>query len=194
MDPYKWENRVRFAVRYMYDTDNNGYLDVNDFDCLALKYTILEGKGKYNPELHGSNKKKMLDLWNEMAEIADYNKDGQVSVEEFKQVVQQACVGKKFDQFPQSLKYAIDSKFNSTDLNSDGKISLEEFRVDCVNRAAFQDVTEIDECFNKLLNDEDKGKGGISQPRYQELYAQFLGTPEGVPQGSYLFGPLAVYD
>lgn len=194
MDPYKWENRVRFVVRHMYDTDNNGYLDVNDFDSLALRITILEGKGKYNPEAHEGNKKVMHDLWSEMAELADYNKDGQVTVEEFKQGVQTVCVGKKFDQFPQSLKHAINCKFNATDLNSDGKISLEEFRIDCVNRAAFNEISEVDDTFNKLLNDEDKATGGISLKRYQELYAQFLGVPEGSPQGSYLFGPLSVYE
>jgi len=178
----------------MYDTDANGYLDVNDFECLALKYTIFEGKGAYNPELHETKKKVMQDLWHEMSELADYNKDGQVSVEEFKQGVQTVCVGKKFEQFPQSLKHAIICKFNATDLNSDGKVSLEEFRVDCVNRAAFQDIQDIDDCYNKLLNDDDKAKGGICQERYQELYAQFIGCPEGCPQGAYLFGPLAIVE
>ena len=34
----------------MYDTDNNGYLDKNDFDCLAVKITIMEGKGKWDDD------------------------------------------------------------------------------------------------------------------------------------------------
>lgn len=194
MDPYKWDNRVRFVVRHMYDTDNNGYLDVNDFECLALKYTIFEGKGAYNPELHQNNKKVMNDLWHEMAELADYNKDGQVSVEEFKQGVQSVCVGKKFEQFPQSLKHAIKCKFHATDLNGDGLVTLEEFRMDCVNRSAFQDIQEIDDSYNKLTSDEDKAAGGISLIRYQELYAQFIGCPDADVPGSHLFGPLTVYE
>jgi Ca2+-binding EF-hand superfamily protein len=194
MDPYKWENRVRFVVRHMYDTDNNGYLDINDFESMALKYTIVEGKGAYNAEVHNTNKKIMHDLWHEMAELADYNKDGNVTVEEFKQGVQTVCVGKKFEQFPQSLKHAINCKFHATDLNGDGKVSLEEYRMDCVNRSAFQDIQEIDDCFNKLVTDEDKAKGGITKDRYQELYAQFIGSAEGDVPGSYLFGPLTVYE
>lgn len=192
MDPYSWENRVRFVVRYMYDTDNNGYLDINDFDCLALKYTVYEGKGAYNAELHEKNKKFMADLWSEMAGLADFNKDGQVTVEEFKQSVQDVCLGKKFEQFPQSLKHAIDCKFHATDLNGDGIISLEEYRMDCVTRSAFSEIKEIDASFDKLMIDADKKAGGISKTRYQELYAQFIGSPEVDVPGAYIFGPLSV--
>lgn len=193
MEPYQWDNRVRFVVKYMYDTDNNGYLDVYDFESLALKYTVYEGKGRYNAELHEKNKKIMIDLWSEMADLADFNKDGQVTVEEFKQGVKNVCVGKKFDQFPQSLKHAINCKFHATDLNGDGIITLEEFRMDCVSRSAFSDIQDIDDCYNKLLNDDDRASGGVTRTRYQELYAQFIGCPEADIPGSYLFGPLTVY-
>ncbi|XP_055942952.1 sarcoplasmic calcium-binding protein 1-like [Argiope bruennichi] len=193
MDAYKWDNRVRFVVRHMYDTDNNGYLDINDFESLALKYTIYEGKGAYNAELHEKNKRVMHDLWTEMAELADYNRDGQVTVEEFKQGVQSVCMGKTFEQFPQSLKHAINCKFHATDINGDGIVTLEEFRMDCVNRSAFQDIQEIDDSYNKLLNENDKKNGGITQARYQELYAEFIGSPETEVPGAHLFGPLTVY-
>ncbi|KAG8195633.1 hypothetical protein JTE90_017925 [Oedothorax gibbosus] len=190
MDAYKWDNRVRFVVRHMYDTDNNGYLDVNDFECLALKYTIYEGKGAYNAEVHARNKAIMHDLWHEMAELADYNRDGNVTVEEFKQGVQSVCMGKTFEQFPQSLKHAINCKYHATDINGDGLVTVEEFRMDCVNRSAFQEVKEIDDCYEKLLTDADKKAGGISLGRYQELYAQFIGSPDTDVPGAYLFGPL----
>ena len=45
-----WDNRIKFIVRFMYDIDNNGHLDKNDFDCLAVKNTIMEGKGAWNEE------------------------------------------------------------------------------------------------------------------------------------------------
>ena len=34
---YSWDNRVKFVVRFMYDIDNNGFLDKNDFECLAVR-------------------------------------------------------------------------------------------------------------------------------------------------------------
>ena len=45
---YSWENRIKFLVRYMYDLDNNGFLNKNDFDCLAVKFTVMEGRGAWN--------------------------------------------------------------------------------------------------------------------------------------------------
>ncbi|XP_076349790.1 sarcoplasmic calcium-binding protein-like isoform X2 [Tachypleus tridentatus] len=155
MEPFEWSNRVHFIVTYMYDTDNNGYLDVCDFECLAL--------------------------------------DGQVTVEEFKQAVQNVCVGKTFDSFPDSLKYAITSKFNTTDVNNDGLITVEEYRLEYVSRSAISNITEIDECFEKLLTVDDRRVGGINLCRYQELFAEFIGSPEPKVPGVYLFGPLPVF-
>merc|ERR1711962_1993457 len=45
---YSWDNRVKFVVRYMYDIDGNGSLDKNDFECLAVRNTVIEGKGDWN--------------------------------------------------------------------------------------------------------------------------------------------------
>ena len=36
-----------FVSRYMYDYDGNGVLDQNDFECLAVRNTIMEGKGDW---------------------------------------------------------------------------------------------------------------------------------------------------
>lgn len=55
----------------------HAYFDMFFFyniSVLLQKYTIIEGKGKYSPELHATKKKVMNDLWTEMASLADYNK------------------------------------------------------------------------------------------------------------------------
>ena len=41
----------------MYDYDGNGVLDQNDFECLAVRNTILEGKGVWCPDKYEKNKK-----------------------------------------------------------------------------------------------------------------------------------------
>ena len=48
--------------------------------------------------------------------------DGQVSVDEFKSAVKNACVGKPFDDFPSALKAFISSHFSTVDVN--GMINL----------------------------------------------------------------------
>merc|ERR1712179_257279 len=44
---YTHDNRVKYVVRYLYDIDNNGVLDKNDFKCLAVRNTILENLGNF---------------------------------------------------------------------------------------------------------------------------------------------------
>ena len=71
---YSWDNRVKFIVRYMYDIDNNGFLDKNDFECLAVRNTVIETKGKWCEDVFKKNQEIMANLWNEIAELADFNK------------------------------------------------------------------------------------------------------------------------
>merc|ERR1712121_328326 len=103
-----------------YDIDNNGYLDKNDFECLALRNTLIEGRGNFDQAGYENNQKIMANLWNEIAELADFNKDGQVTVDEFRQAIQKNCTGKKFDEFPQAFKVFITYNFKTIDVNGDG--------------------------------------------------------------------------
>ena len=59
MAQYSWDNRIKFLVCYLYDLDNNGYMNKNDFDCLAVKFTVMEGRGQWNDKrLVGATKAK----------------------------------------------------------------------------------------------------------------------------------------
>ena len=71
---YSWDNRVKFVVRYMYDIDNNGILDKDDFECLAVRNTVIEGKGEWEEAKFKQNQEVMRNLWNEIADLADFNK------------------------------------------------------------------------------------------------------------------------
>merc|ERR1711976_1123505 len=191
---YSWDNRVKFVVRYMYDIDNNGFLDKNDFECLAVRNTVIEVKGDWNEATFKKNQEVMANLWNEIAELADFNKDGEVSAEEFKKAVQTNCQGKMFADMPAAFKAFVETYFRTIDVDGDGTVGLTEFRVDCVNRMAYKSIGELDAAYEKLLNDDDKKAGGITLARYQELYAQFIGNPDESCHAVNLFGPLSVIE
>lgn len=99
---------------------------------MALKMTLIEGKGEFNYNRYQENLHIMLSLWEEIAELADFNKvefgshspqtDGIVTIEEFKEAVQRSCVGRPYHDFPQAMKMFIDSHFKLIDLN--GELSL----------------------------------------------------------------------
>jgi len=186
---YSHDNRVKYVVRYLYDIDNNGVLDKNDFKCLAVRNTILETKGDFPEERFGANAKIMENLWNEIAQLADFDKNGEVDVDEFKKAVQDNCVGKNYDSFPPMFKVFIENQFKSIDVDGDGLIGVDEYRMDVITRSAFVDCTEIDDAFAKLASDADKAAGGIGLKRYCELYGQFIGSKEEGPF-QYLFGPI----
>lgn len=187
---YSWDNRCNFVVKYLYDTDSNGVLEKNDFECMALKMTVLEGKGVFNASRHQENLHVMLSLWEEIAQIADFNKDGVVTTEEFKDAVQKSCVGKSYADFPQAMKMFIDNHFKIVDMNGDGVIGVEEYRYNAVTRIPIASIDIIDAAYQKLLNDDDKRRGGLHLARYQELYASFLGDPTDKTPAVHLFGPL----
>jgi hypothetical protein len=56
------------------DIDNNGYLDAHDFQCLALRSCVLEGKGDCSAARLQKYQHIMLSLWEEIAQLADFDK------------------------------------------------------------------------------------------------------------------------
>lgn len=82
----------------------------------------------------------------------DLLQDGKITVEEFKEAVQQCCVGRRYDDFPQAMKMFIDSNFKMVDLNDDGIIAADEYRFNCITKFAIDDVEVVDDAFNNLLS------------------------------------------
>ncbi|KAB1688473.1 hypothetical protein FNE60_29815 [Klebsiella pneumoniae] len=185
-----WDNRVRFVVRYIYDVDNNGFLDKNDFEAMAFRSTVLEGKGTIDAAKHAANVKLYNDLWNKIAELCDFDKNGEVTVDEFKEGMKQICAGKSVVELPKEFQDFISARFGLIDINGDGLIGVEEFRHDVITRLAFKDSTAIDASFEALLSEEDRKKGGIDLATYQNLYAAFIGSQDATNRAVHLFGPL----
>merc|ERR1712209_231890 len=142
----------------MYDIDGNGSLDKNDFECLAVRNTVIEGKGDFDQATFKKNQEVMANLWNEIAELADFNKDGEVSSEEFKKGIEKSAKGKAYADLPAAFKYFIDAQFRTIDVDGDGSVGL----------TAYKDIKDLDAAYEKLLNDDDKKAGGITLARYQE--------------------------
>merc|ERR1712107_978699 len=170
---------------YMYDIDNNGVLDKTDFECLAVKNTIMEGKGAWDASSYNKNKGVMINLWDQIAEIADFDKNGEVDSDEFMRGVETACKGKSYNELPEAFQFFIEAQFRTIDVDGDGSIGLEEFRYDCVSRMAYPNVADLDEAFNKIAESES-----LTLARYKDLYAQFLGNPDETCLACNLFGPL----
>merc|ERR1712121_531809 len=57
MSAYSHDNRVKYVVRYLYDIDNNGVLDKNDFKCHLLLHNQVEAiRGPYKGTMISSSR------------------------------------------------------------------------------------------------------------------------------------------
>jgi len=180
-----WDNRIKFLVRYMYDLDNNGHLNARDFECLAVKFTILEGRGQWNKANFNRFSKIMTNLWNEISDTADLNRDGAVSLSELQVALRVLCLGKDFDDMPSAFRQFITAMFNTIDADGDGFIGLEEYRYDCINRQPVGSIDEIDRCFEKISTN-----GGVTRAQYENMFAKYLGSQDSKAKFCHLFGPL----
>jgi len=188
---YSWQNRVKYALK-LYDMDANGVLSRQDFESLAIKNTIVEMKGKWIDAKFDKSTEATDDQWNDLAKVADSDKDGEVTINEYKKAIQNSCTGKAYADFPKAFTATIEGLFSAADVDWDGAVGIEEFRLDCVNRNwnSYRTVDELNNAYEKLLTEDDKKKGGITLKRYQDLYAQFMGNPDESNPAVYLFGPL----
>lgn len=59
---------------HLADIDNNGFLDQNDFECMALRACIIEGKGDCSPARLSEYQHIMRSLWDEISDLADFDK------------------------------------------------------------------------------------------------------------------------
>jgi len=67
-------NVLRLWSIIITDIDNNGWLDKHDFECMALRMTLIEGKGEFNCNRYQENLHIMLSLWEEITDLADFDK------------------------------------------------------------------------------------------------------------------------
>ena len=61
----------------------------------------------------------MIKLQQQISEIADFDKNGEVDTEEFMGGVETACKGKAYDALPEAFKFFIEAQFKTIDV--DGK-------------------------------------------------------------------------
>lgn len=61
-------------IFYSTDIDNNGFLDQKDFECMALRACVIEGKGDCSIGRLSDYQHIMRSLWEEISDLADFDK------------------------------------------------------------------------------------------------------------------------
>lgn len=74
--------KSKIAIHWVYfvnisnipDIDNNGILDADDFQCMAVRACVVEGKGECSADKLKAHRAKMEKLWKEISDLADFDK------------------------------------------------------------------------------------------------------------------------
>ena len=78
------------------------------------------------------NKTVMINLWQQIAQIADFDKNGEVDTEEFMGGVETACKGKNYDDLPEAFKFFIEAQFRTIDVDGEFFLLLTFYYFRCV--------------------------------------------------------------
>ncbi len=115
----------------IWDTDGNGFLELEDWTRVERKRAELAGISPGTPEYENVRRLYTL-VWETLRESADTNRDERVSLDEFltfcdKQWghVQEVS----FEALPDQVRAVLGAIVNSVDRDNDGKITSEDHRI-----------------------------------------------------------------
>ena len=69
----------------------------------------------------------MINLWQQICEIADFDKNNEVDTEEFMKGVETACKGKSYEDLPEAFKFFIEAQFRTIDVDGKKENALKMF-------------------------------------------------------------------
>lgn len=164
----------------VYDQDHDGVIERSDYIALAENVATAKGFPLHSP-LASRLKECLIQVWNNLEIIADKNRDGVVTLEEF--------LAYRDSLHRDEIKYndlvtAGVTLFDIMDDNQDGKINCEEF---ALFYSFFQmEKSLAEEMFQKL---DTSNNGFLTRDQILKYSDEFnLGDdPEEV--GNWLFGP-----
>ncbi|GIZ00922.1 sarcoplasmic calcium-binding proteins I, III, and IV [Caerostris extrusa] len=147
-----------YTFHKFWDINGDGVLTWDDFKQLAEKYTKIQRRGKLDQDVFKRWESILGKWWDELTHHADFNKDAVVEFDEwlkfFHNMGQQT---KSHKELPEFLQTYLQLFFFIMDTNKDGLFCVKDYKKYLT--AHNMDVTRAKECFDSMLNDDDRGNG-----------------------------------
>ena len=171
----------------IWDTDGNGFLELNDWDRLAKKRAQLSSISPDSDEY-----RSLLTLhhviWEVLRQNADTNRDDRVSLEEF-QAYCDAQYGDvtdvRYASIPDQLRGLFDVLMGSVDRDQDGRITADDYALFLESWGADEAMPGAKARFERLDRD---GDGFISVEEVRQFVADHMLSRDPDAPGNVLFG------
>lgn len=173
------KKKLLHVFKSFFDTDGSGNIEKDDFLMAIERITKTRG-WKAGDDKYKFVEETLLKIWDGIQKVADENKDGQVSQDEW------IAMWDKYSKNPseafewQTLycKFA----FTLEDASDDGSIDSEEFS--SVYASFGLDKDEAVAAFKKMAN----GKSEVSWAEFQDLWKEYFSSEDVNAAGNYIFG------
>ena len=152
------------------DVDGDGFLEQEDFEALARRWSAIADDGPGLTEI-------MMGWWETLLAASDRNRDNKVSLDEVLLVV---------DRLPDMLdavRGTAAAMFTAIDRNGDDRISEEEYRrlIETWNGQP----ADTDAVFHRLDLDRD---GYLSREEFTAFWVEFWSGDDPTSPGTWVFG------
>ena len=158
------------------DVDGDGFLEKEDFEALAKRWTAVRGLPAASPD-HARLTEIMMGWWETLLAASDLDRDNKATLDEVLLVV---------DRLPEMLdavKGTAAAIFEAVDENGDGLISATEYRqlIETWNGRP----ADTDAIFHRLDLD---GDGYLSREEFTALWVEFWAGDDPTSPGTWVFG------
>lgn len=170
------KKKLLHVFNSFFDTDGSG--NIEKADIAAAVERITKNRGwKAGDEKYKYIEETLYKIWDGIQEVADANKDGQVSQDEWI-AMWETFTTTPFEWQNQYCKFA----FTIEDASNDGSIDAEEFSSVYASFGLNKD--EAVKAFQKMA----KGKTEVTWPEFQALWKEYFSSEDVNAAGNYIFG------
>lgn len=171
------KKKLLHVFNKFFDTDGSGNIEKDDFTAAIERISKTRG-WKAGDEKYKYVEETLYKIWSGIQEVADADKDGQVSQDEWISMWDKFANNEAFEWQNLYCKFA----FTIEDASSDGSINAEEFSSVYVSFGLDKD--EAVKAFEKMA----KGKSEVTWPEFQVLWKEYFSSEDVNAAGNYIFG------
>ena len=171
----------------LWDTDQNGFLEHDDWVRISHRRAELAGVGPDTPE-YQNLRSLHTGVWETLRKYADTNRDERVSLDEFLTFLDKQISGVRevsFEALPDVIRVLLEVVVISADRDHDGKITADDYAV-FLSGWSGQDVTA--DAKARFQRDDRDGDGYISVEETKQRVAEFVLSNDLEVPGISLFG------